>query len=100
MLVGNAGVGKTAFVSDTLASLSEDYIVSRVPFNYYTTSAALQSKCPSCLYFRKKASETVKAGTCSPRGRLLSLGFRRFALASDEFLLITKLGKIYFVSVL
>ncbi|XP_059027314.1 dynein axonemal heavy chain 11 [Mustela lutreola] len=42
MLVGNAGVGKTAFVSDTLASLSEDYIVSRVPLNYYTTSAALQ----------------------------------------------------------
>ncbi|XP_076978309.1 dynein axonemal heavy chain 11 isoform X2 [Tamandua tetradactyla] len=42
MLVGNAGVGKTVFVSDTLASLSEDYIVSRVPFNYYTTSAALQ----------------------------------------------------------
>ncbi|XP_044918704.1 dynein axonemal heavy chain 11 isoform X1 [Mustela putorius furo] len=42
MLVGNAGVGKTAFVSDTLASLSEDYIVSHVPLNYYTTSAALQ----------------------------------------------------------
>ncbi|PNJ55830.1 DNAH11 isoform 9, partial [Pongo abelii] len=42
MLVGNAGVGKTVFVGDTLASLSEDYIVSRVPFNYYTTSAALQ----------------------------------------------------------
>ncbi|XP_052595155.1 dynein axonemal heavy chain 11 isoform X2 [Peromyscus californicus insignis] len=42
MLVGNAGVGKTAFLSDTLASLPEDYIVSRVPFNYYTTSAALQ----------------------------------------------------------
>ena len=47
MLVGNAGVGKTVFLSDTLASLSEDYIVSRVPFNYYTTSAALQSKCLS-----------------------------------------------------
>uniref|UniRef100_G3U465 Dynein axonemal heavy chain 11 n=1 Tax=Loxodonta africana TaxID=9785 RepID=G3U465_LOXAF len=42
MLVGNAGVGKTIFVGDTLASLSEDYIVARVPFNYYTTSAALQ----------------------------------------------------------
>ncbi|KAM4874879.1 dynein axonemal heavy chain 11 [Thomomys bottae] len=42
MLVGNAGVGKTAFVRDTLASLSADYIVSWVPFNYYTTSAALQ----------------------------------------------------------
>ncbi|PNI58007.1 DNAH11 isoform 4 [Pan troglodytes] len=42
MLVGNAGVGKTVFLGDTLASLSEDYIVSRVPFNYYTTSTALQ----------------------------------------------------------
>ncbi|XP_075803650.1 dynein axonemal heavy chain 11 [Microtus pennsylvanicus] len=42
MLVGNAGVGKTVFLSETLASLSEDYMVSRVPFNYYTTSAALQ----------------------------------------------------------
>ncbi|XP_035866411.1 dynein heavy chain 11, axonemal isoform X1 [Phyllostomus discolor] len=42
MLVGHAGVGKTVFVRDTLASLSEDYIVSCVPFNYYTTSAALQ----------------------------------------------------------
>ncbi|EGV97392.1 Dynein beta chain, ciliary [Cricetulus griseus] len=42
MLVGNAGVGKTVFLSNTMASLSEDYIVSRVPFNYYTTSAMLQ----------------------------------------------------------
>nr|XP_060488661.1 dynein axonemal heavy chain 11 isoform X2 [Panthera onca] len=42
MLVGNAGVGKTAFVGDTLSGLSEDYLVSRVPFNYYTTSATLQ----------------------------------------------------------
>ncbi|XP_015413618.1 PREDICTED: dynein heavy chain 11, axonemal [Myotis davidii] len=42
MLVGYAGVGKTVFVGDTLAGLSEDYVVSRVPFNYHTTSAALQ----------------------------------------------------------
>ena len=46
MLVGNAGVGNRAFLSETLASLSEDYTVSHVPFNYYTTSAALQSECP------------------------------------------------------
>lgn len=45
MLVGNAGVGKTVFMSATLASLSEEFVVSRVPFNYYTTSAALQSEC-------------------------------------------------------
>uniref|UniRef100_A0A8C0HXD6 Dynein axonemal heavy chain 11 n=1 Tax=Balaenoptera musculus TaxID=9771 RepID=A0A8C0HXD6_BALMU len=42
MLVGSAGVGKTVFVGDILAGLSEAYIVSHVPFNYYTTSAALQ----------------------------------------------------------
>ncbi|XP_075413447.1 dynein axonemal heavy chain 11 [Tenrec ecaudatus] len=43
MLVGNAGVGKTVFVGDTLARLSEEYVISRVAFNYYTTSAALQN---------------------------------------------------------
>ncbi|EHB17858.1 Dynein heavy chain 11, axonemal [Heterocephalus glaber] len=42
MVVGNAGVGKTVFVDDILASLPEDYMVSHVPLNYYTTSAALQ----------------------------------------------------------
>lgn len=44
MLVGNAGVGKTVFVRDRLAALSDDYVVSNIPFNYYTTSAVLQSK--------------------------------------------------------
>uniref|UniRef100_A0A803T5S7 Dynein axonemal heavy chain 11 n=1 Tax=Anolis carolinensis TaxID=28377 RepID=A0A803T5S7_ANOCA len=42
MLVGNAGVGKTVLIGECLASLSEDFLISRVPFNYYTTSAALQ----------------------------------------------------------
>ncbi|XP_060638089.2 dynein axonemal heavy chain 11 [Anolis sagrei] len=42
MLVGNAGVGKTVLIGECLAGLSEDFLVSRVPFNYYTTSAALQ----------------------------------------------------------
>ncbi|XP_032944295.1 dynein axonemal heavy chain 11 isoform X2 [Rhinolophus ferrumequinum] len=42
MLIGNTGVGKTVFVGDTLARLSEEYIVARVPFHYYTTSAVLQ----------------------------------------------------------
>ncbi|XP_029444925.1 dynein heavy chain 11, axonemal [Rhinatrema bivittatum] len=42
MLVGNAGVGKTVFVGDRLSALSEDHMVSKVPFNYYTTSAVLQ----------------------------------------------------------
>uniref|UniRef100_A0AAQ5ZFV7 Dynein axonemal heavy chain 11 n=1 Tax=Amphiprion ocellaris TaxID=80972 RepID=A0AAQ5ZFV7_AMPOC len=42
MLVGNAGVGKTILVSDKVAKLKEDYMVAKVPFNYYTTSAMLQ----------------------------------------------------------
>uniref|UniRef100_A0A672IQ98 Dynein axonemal heavy chain 11 n=1 Tax=Salarias fasciatus TaxID=181472 RepID=A0A672IQ98_SALFA len=42
MLVGNAGVGKTILVSDKVAKLKEDYMVTKVPFNYYTTSAMLQ----------------------------------------------------------
>ncbi|KAM3866414.1 LOW QUALITY PROTEIN: dynein axonemal heavy chain 11 [Diretmus argenteus] len=42
MLVGNAGVGKTILVSDKVAKLKEDYVVTKVPFNYYTTSAMLQ----------------------------------------------------------
>lgn len=44
MLVGNAGVGKTILVSDKVAKLKEDYMVAKVPFNYYTTSAMLQRK--------------------------------------------------------
>ncbi|XP_071977799.1 dynein axonemal heavy chain 11-like isoform X1 [Engystomops pustulosus] len=42
MLVGNAGVGKTILVSEKLSKLPEVYIVAKVPFNYYTTSAMLQ----------------------------------------------------------
>ncbi|XP_078250276.1 dynein axonemal heavy chain 11-like [Pogona vitticeps] len=42
MLVGNAGVGKTILMMDKLAKLSEEYMVTKVPFNYYTTSAMLQ----------------------------------------------------------
>uniref|UniRef100_A0A8D0L2M4 Dynein axonemal heavy chain 11 n=1 Tax=Sphenodon punctatus TaxID=8508 RepID=A0A8D0L2M4_SPHPU len=42
MLVGNAGVGKTVLVSNKVTKLSEDYMVAKVPFNYYTTSAMLQ----------------------------------------------------------
>uniref|UniRef100_W5MKY4 Dynein, axonemal, heavy polypeptide 9 like n=1 Tax=Lepisosteus oculatus TaxID=7918 RepID=W5MKY4_LEPOC len=42
MLVGNAGVGKTILVSDKVSKLCEDYMVAKVPFNYYTTSAMLQ----------------------------------------------------------
>jgi dynein heavy chain, axonemal len=42
MLVGGAGTGKTVLINDRLNSLSEDYIVTNVPFNFYTTSEMLQ----------------------------------------------------------
>ncbi|XP_054702769.1 dynein axonemal heavy chain 9 isoform X1 [Grus americana] len=43
MLVGNAGTGKSVLVGDKLSSLDTDaYMVKKVPFNYYTTSAMLQ----------------------------------------------------------
>ncbi|KAG8139083.1 hypothetical protein E2320_001864 [Naja naja] len=42
MLVGNAGVGKTLLIGECLATLSKDFLVSKVPFNYYTSSATLQ----------------------------------------------------------
>ena len=42
MVVGNAGVGKTALVRNKLDSLPESYMTSKVPFNYYTTSLMLQ----------------------------------------------------------
>ncbi|KAM6050175.1 dynein axonemal heavy chain 9 [Theristicus caerulescens] len=43
MLVGNAGTGKSVLVGDKLSSLDMDaYVVKKVPFNYYTTSAMLQ----------------------------------------------------------
>ncbi|NWV12184.1 DYH9 protein, partial [Ptilonorhynchus violaceus] len=43
MLVGTAGTGKSVLLGDTLCSLDTDlYLVKRVPFNYYTTSAMLQ----------------------------------------------------------
>ncbi|KAJ8288109.1 hypothetical protein COCON_G00007680 [Conger conger] len=42
MLVGNAGVGKTALVRDKLLDLPGNYMTARVPFNYYTTSTMLQ----------------------------------------------------------
>ncbi|XP_009072064.1 PREDICTED: dynein heavy chain 9, axonemal-like, partial [Acanthisitta chloris] len=43
MLVGTAGMGKSVLVGDKLSSLDTDvYLVKKVPFNYYTTSAMLQ----------------------------------------------------------
>ena len=43
MLVGTAGTGKTVLMNDKLLSLSEDFLIGNVPFNFYTTSEMLQS---------------------------------------------------------
>ncbi|OXU27164.1 hypothetical protein TSAR_014516 [Trichomalopsis sarcophagae] len=42
MLVGPAGCGKTVLVAEKLLQLSENYAVTNVPFNFYTTSEMLQ----------------------------------------------------------
>ncbi|KAJ8957969.1 hypothetical protein NQ318_001970 [Aromia moschata] len=42
MLVGNAGCGKTVLIRDKLSSLSDNYAVTTIPFNFYTTSEMLQ----------------------------------------------------------
>ena len=42
MLVGTAGTGKTVLMQDKLTSLSDEYMIANVPFNFYTTSAMLQ----------------------------------------------------------
>ena len=42
MLVGAAGTGKTVLLQNKLTKLSEDYMVTNVPFNFYTTSEMLQ----------------------------------------------------------
>lgn len=42
MLVGTAGCGKTVLVNEKLQTLSENYAVTTIPFNFYTTSEMLQ----------------------------------------------------------
>ncbi|XP_030760043.1 dynein beta chain, ciliary-like isoform X2 [Sitophilus oryzae] len=42
MLVGPAGSGKTVIIQEKLNSLTEQYSVTNVPFNFYTTSEMLQ----------------------------------------------------------
>jgi len=43
ILVGGAGCGKSVLVNDRLAALSENFMVTNVPFNYYTTSGKLNT---------------------------------------------------------
>ncbi|KAF5395439.1 hypothetical protein PHET_10739 [Paragonimus heterotremus] len=42
MLVGSAGTGKSVIMQDKFSSLSDDFIVKNIPFNFYTTSMMLQ----------------------------------------------------------
>ena len=42
MLVGGAGCGKTVLVNDKLSTMREDYLITTIPFNHYTTSLMLQ----------------------------------------------------------
>ncbi|XP_018562388.1 dynein beta chain, ciliary-like [Anoplophora glabripennis] len=42
MLVGAAGSGKTVIVADKLNALPDSYLITNVPFNFYTTSEMLQ----------------------------------------------------------
>ncbi|KAJ7420209.1 hypothetical protein BTVI_22374 [Pitangus sulphuratus] len=57
LLVGTAGTGKSVLVGDKLSSLDTDtYVVKKVPFNYYTTSAMLQGVLEKPL--DKKAGRT------------------------------------------
>lgn len=42
MLVGGAGSGKSVIMADKLASLSDNYNIANVPFNFYTTSGTFE----------------------------------------------------------
>ncbi|XP_075225795.1 dynein beta chain, ciliary-like [Lycorma delicatula] len=42
MLVGGAGSGKSVLINEKLSNLSDNYAVTNVPFNFYTTSEMLQ----------------------------------------------------------
>lgn len=42
MLVGPGGSGKTVLITEKLTALNENYAVTNVPFNFYTTSEMLQ----------------------------------------------------------
>lgn len=44
MLVGGAGSGKTVIVNGRLTKLPDSYMVTNVPFNFYTTSGMWRSR--------------------------------------------------------
>lgn len=66
MLVGGAGCGKTVLVNNKLNSLREEYLVTTIPFNHYTTSLMLQGVMEKPL--EKKAGEGGGGGGKVGRG--------------------------------
>lgn len=42
MFVGSSGSGKTVLLNDKIANLNDNYLVTHIPLNYYTTSEMLQ----------------------------------------------------------
>lgn len=49
MFVGGAGCGKSVILADKFASLSELYVVTNIPLNFYTSSEMLQKVC-DCFF--------------------------------------------------
>lgn len=63
MLVGNAGVGKTALVRNKLDCLPESYMTTKVPFNYYITSLMLQSEWACAVVLWHRGADQVNCST-------------------------------------
>lgn len=42
MLVGSTGSGKTVTINDKISNMNDNYAVTHIPLNYYTTSEMLQ----------------------------------------------------------
>lgn len=41
MLVGPGGSGKTVLITEKLSTLNENYAITTVPFNFYTSSGKI-----------------------------------------------------------
>lgn len=61
MLIGGAGSGKSVIVGDKLSSLSSNFCVTKIPFNFYTTSEMLQK-------FLEKPLEKKSGRSYAPSG--------------------------------
>lgn len=42
MLIGVSGSGKSVIIGEKLTTLSDNYAITNIPFNFYTTSEMLQ----------------------------------------------------------